>query len=215
MRVRIASRHLTHTVGQMIRSLFHRSRDRALALSLSVLAREVSRQHLTTLTPQKLLNLEQTFRSIERQNVFGDVIECGVGLGGSATLLASLCTPSRRFVGYDSFRDQPLEAVATTLRSLGVDVDGDRIALRHVRGDDGPSLEPGRRIALLHINCDWPLGARCLEALAWRLSIAGAIVVDDRNEPGLCSAAVAKFLAREGGFSAVPGKGSTVLRRNS
>jgi predicted O-methyltransferase YrrM len=199
----------------MIRSLFHRSRDRALALSLSTLAREVSRQHLTALTPQKLLNLEQTYRSIDRQNVFGDVVECGVGLGGSAALLASLSAPNRRFVGYDSFHEQPLEAVAATLRTLGVDVDGGRISLRHVRGDEGPSLEPGRRIGLLHINCDWPAGARCFEALAWRLSIGGAMVVDDRNEPSLCSAAVTKFLAHESGFSAIPGKGSTVLRRNA
>jgi len=199
----------------MIRSLFHRSRDRALALSLSTLAREVARQHLTTLTPQKLLNLEQTFRIIDRQNVSGDVVECGIGLGGSAALLASLCPPGRRFVGYDSFREQPLQAVATTLRTLGVEVDADRVALRHVRGDEGPSLEPGRSIALLHVNCDWPLGARCLEALGWRLSVGGMVVVDDRNEPSLCSAAVTKFLVQESGFSAVAGKGSTVLRRES
>jgi hypothetical protein len=199
----------------MIRSLFHRSRDRALSLSLSALAREVSRQHLTTLTPQKLLNLEQTFRAVERQNVAGDIVECGIGLGGSAALLASLCATGRRFVGYDSFSERPLAVVAATLRMLGVDVDGDRVSLRHVRDDEGPSLEPERRIALLHVNCDWPMGARSLEALGWRLSVGGAVVVDDRNEPSLCSAAVTKFLASESSFSAVPGKGSTVLRRNT
>jgi hypothetical protein len=199
----------------MIRSLFHRSRDRALSLSLSALAREVSRQHLTTLTPQKLLNLEQTFRTVDRQNVSGDVIECGVGLGGAAALLASLCAPTRRFVGFDSFREQPLDGVVATLRSLGVEADGDRVSLRHVAADEGPGLEPGCRVALLHVNCDWPIGARCLDALGWRISVGGVVVVDDRNEPSLCSAAVAKFLARESGFTAVPGRGSTVLRRNA
>jgi predicted O-methyltransferase YrrM len=199
----------------MIRSLFHRSRDRALSLSLSALAREVSKQHLTTLTPQKLLNLEQTFRTVDRQNVSGDVVECGVGLGGSAALLASLCGHSRRFVGYDSFREQPLDRVATTLRMLGIDGDRDRVSLRHVRDDSSPSLESERHIALLHINCDWPLAARSLDALGWRLSLGGMVVVDDRNEPSLCSAAVTKFLVRESGFSIVPGKGSTVLRRNT
>ncbi|MGE5538995.1 MAG: TylF/MycF/NovP-related O-methyltransferase [Gemmatimonas sp.] len=198
----------------MIRSLFHRSRDRALSLSLSTLARDVSRQHLTTLTPQKLLNLEQTFRMIDRKGVAGDVVECGVGAGGSAALLASLCVPERRFVGYDSFRDPPLDTVTATLRSFGIDLDGARVALRHTHGDDAPQLESGRRIALLHINCEWPWGARCLDALGWRVVPGGAIVLDDRNEPSLCSAAVSRFLGRERDFAAIPGKGSTVIGRN-
>jgi hypothetical protein len=46
----------------MIRSLFHRSRDRALSLSLSPIAREIVKRHLTALTPQKILNLEQTMK---------------------------------------------------------------------------------------------------------------------------------------------------------
>jgi O-methyltransferase len=215
-RSRLALHHSTRRTvrRKMIRSLFHRSRDRALSLSLSTLAREVAKQHLTTLTPQKLLNLEQTYRMVERKSVAGDVVECGVGLGGSAVLLASLCVPGRRFIGYDSFHEQPLEKVAATLRAFGVDVDGDRVALRHVSGEQSPALETERRIVLLHVNCDWPLGARCLDALAWRLSPGGAAVVDDRNEPSLCSAAVSKFLARERDFSALPGKGSTVLTRN-
>jgi O-methyltransferase len=67
---------------------------------LSSTARRVKRRHLTYLSPVKLRSLEDCCTQV--RTVPGDVIECGVALGGSGILLAKLL-PDRRFDGYDVF----------------------------------------------------------------------------------------------------------------
>jgi len=197
----------------MIRSLFHRSRDRALSLSLSPIAREIVKRHLTTLTPQKILNLEQTMKALDRDGVSGDVVECGLNQGGSAVLLALLAKPERRFLGFGT--ESGMESVMATFRAMGVDVDGRAVALRALAPKTPPDIEPKRTIALAHINCDWPSARQCLEAMASRLGSGGFFVLDDHNQPERCAEIVGNFLAKRREFSLVTAKAHTMMMRNA
>lgn len=197
----------------MIRSLFHRSRDRALSLSLSPIAREIVKRHLTPLTPQKILNLEQTVKALDRDGIAGDVVECGLNQGGSAVLLALLSKPERRFVGLGAESD--MDSVSATFRAMGVEVDGRTVVLRVLMPKAPPDIEPKRSVALAHINCDWPSARQCVEALAERLAPGGFLMLDDHNQPERCSEFVGHFLARHRGFALAPAKAHTVVTRNT
>lgn len=184
-----------------------------MSLSLSPIAREVVRRHLSTLTPQKILNLEQTMKALDRESIPGDVLECGLNHGGSAVLLALLAKPERRFVGYD-VRDS-LDDVLDTFRALGVDADGRSVALRVCAPNSAPEIEPKRTLALAHINCDWENCAPlCLETTAAHLSSGGFLMLDDHNQAERCTAVVGNFLVRHGEFSLVGAKAHTVVTRN-
>jgi O-methyltransferase len=84
-----------------------RVRNAATKWSLSSCARQVMREGLTYLTPQKLRVIERAVRRVRRKGVRGDFLECGVALGGSAILLSSLLGDQRRFHGYDVFEMIP------------------------------------------------------------------------------------------------------------
>jgi hypothetical protein len=184
-----------------------------LSLSLSPVAREIVKRHLTTLTPQKILNLEQTMKTVDRDGIPGDAIECGLNQGGSAVLLALLAKPERRFFGYGAASE--MDAVLSTFRALGVDVDGRVVALRTLVPRKPPDIEPKRSVALAHINCDWQTSARhCLDAMGARLSSGGFLMLDDHNQPERCTETVGRFLAEHRGFSLVGAKSHTVITRN-
>src|SRR5215217_4094354 len=71
---------------------------------VSSTARRMRAEHLTYLSFEKLYSLERCCRAA--RDVPGDVIECGVALGGSGILLATLLG-DRRFDGYDVFEMIP------------------------------------------------------------------------------------------------------------
>ncbi|MDO9352899.1 MAG: TylF/MycF/NovP-related O-methyltransferase [Solirubrobacteraceae bacterium] len=77
----------------------------AIATRLSEVSRQVRRERLTYLPPQKLRSLERLVAALERDGVDGSFIECGVALGGSAIVLAKL--GDRPFAGYDVFGMMP------------------------------------------------------------------------------------------------------------
>jgi O-methyltransferase len=184
-----------------------------LSLSLSPIAREVVRRHLSTLTPQKILNLEQAMKTLDRDSIPGDVLECGLNHGGSAVLLALMAKPERRFIGYGMRNN--LDDTLATFRSLGVDADGRSVALRVYSPDGAPEIEPKRALALAHINCDWESCAPlCLETTAAHLSSGGFLMLDDHNQSERCTAVVGNFLVRHGEFSLVGAKSHTVVTRN-
>ena len=90
-----------------IRSVLRDARDVSLRWRLSGVARGVLDANLTYLSPQKLLNLERCIDEVDREEIAGDFVECGVALGGSAILLASQLAADRRFRGYDVFATIP------------------------------------------------------------------------------------------------------------
>lgn len=73
-----------------------------LRARVSPVSRRVRDERLTYLSLDKLRVLERLAKAVDRDGVPGSVIECGVALGGSAIVLASLL-PQRRFDGYDVF----------------------------------------------------------------------------------------------------------------
>jgi O-methyltransferase len=70
---------------------------------LSKISREVLDARLTYLSIRKLMTIEKLMRRIDRSKVPGDVFECGVALGGSAIVLASLMTADRCMYCFDVF----------------------------------------------------------------------------------------------------------------
>lgn len=74
-------------------------------IRLSRVARDVLASNLTYLAPEKLIGLQSLIKSVRK--IEGDFIECGLALGGSAILIASLMGKHRRFLGYDVFGMTP------------------------------------------------------------------------------------------------------------
>ena len=74
---------------------------------LSPTARRVKRERLSYLSATKLRSLEQATRRVLAAGVPGDVVECGVALGGSGIVLATHMDSGRTFHGYDLFGTIP------------------------------------------------------------------------------------------------------------
>ncbi|MDX6715173.1 MAG: O-methyltransferase [Baekduia sp.] len=87
----------------MLRTVVRRVDDARASRALSSTGRRVRRDRLTYLTAKRLLSLEECAREVNAQEVPGDFLECGVALGGSGVLLASMLGPGRHFHGYDVF----------------------------------------------------------------------------------------------------------------
>ncbi|WP_368904817.1 TylF/MycF/NovP-related O-methyltransferase [Taklimakanibacter lacteus] len=92
----------------MIRTAIGRAVWRANSMitlaRLNSLTREVVRERLTYLSPQKLARLEASASAVVEDQVQGDMLEFGVALGGSAIILAdSAKQAGRRFHGFDVF----------------------------------------------------------------------------------------------------------------
>jgi O-methyltransferase len=70
---------------------------------LSPTAKQVRRERLTYLRPDRLLALERCADEINTRHVPGDLIECGVALGGSSVVLATRMGSGRHLHAYDVF----------------------------------------------------------------------------------------------------------------
>lgn len=114
------------------------------------------------------------------------------------------------YYGYmDNLFDKVSEAFARHGLSAG---DGVRLH-KGLFADTVPTALPSP-LAIAHIDCDWYEPTRyCLEQVAERLSVGGAIIVDDYHNYGGCRTATDEFLARAGGRFAVEDGDSAVLRR--
>ena len=65
-----------------------RANNMITSARLNSLTRDVVRQKLTYLTPQKLARLEASASAVMENQIPGDLLEFGVALGGSAIILA-------------------------------------------------------------------------------------------------------------------------------
>lgn len=91
----------------MIRQLGRNIKNSIIQARISDISEQVKLTHLTYLSYQKIINLEDCIRDISRNNVPGSLIEAGVALGGSAIIIASLKPQDREFHGYDVFEMIP------------------------------------------------------------------------------------------------------------
>lgn len=69
--------------------------------SLSPVARAVTNDRLTYLSPEKLARID--LAQARTRNLAGDIAEFGVALGGSSIILAYNLAPGQRFAGFDVF----------------------------------------------------------------------------------------------------------------
>ena len=181
----------------MIRSLFHRSRDRALSTSLSAASKDVLRRHLTLLSPQNLQTLEQCIRTVDNQRIPGDFAQCGIDAGGVSAVLISMLSPPRCFRGYTTVNGSH-EAAPT----LGPDDDGRRISFHLADPRAGSLSIDHHAIALAHINGgDAEATVFYLNALSPHLSPGGFIIVNDRNSYDSSRDIVNRYLIDMPGFS--------------
>ncbi|MEM1205321.1 MAG: TylF/MycF/NovP-related O-methyltransferase [Acidobacteriota bacterium] len=149
--------------------------------------------------PTRLANLHRLVEDLEAAQIPGDLVECGVCNGGSAALMAATVTDSKRRLWlYDTFEGIPEagpEDGEEALRHTG-DFVGNTHRVHEVLGAVGwdpercvwreglfgdTLLQPlPEQIALLHIDADWYDSVmETLEALYPRVSMGGAVVLDD------------------------------------
>ncbi|HEX5004651.1 MAG TPA: TylF/MycF/NovP-related O-methyltransferase [Gemmatimonadales bacterium] len=96
-----------------------------------------------------------------------------------------------RYYGYQA---DLLQEVITTLRSFGLDLEGDRIAL--VRGLFQDTMHIDESVALAHIDADWYESVRtCLQRVVPHLSSGGTLVIDDYEHWDGCRRAVDDYFA--------------------
>lgn len=188
-------------------------------MALSSLAREVLKVRITPLSPQNLQTIEQYVKLVDQRKIVGDFVECGMNLGGSAILLATLLSERRRFRGYDI--DLPDERaadrqdeIATNFAKFGLLIDGQKIALHRTAIGHRLPLDANRLIALAHVNCEWPdTGRFYLSSVAPQMASGGFILIEERNDPAQCRSAANQFLDEHANFAFESStRGSTVLQ---
>jgi O-methyltransferase len=198
----------------------HRAIDRAYA-KLPWASQRIRVGSYTTLSKERLLNLETAVRMVVRNGVPGDVVECGCAEGGSAALMAlwleRLKSPKRVYL-FDTFEGLPpptlddpeydkavgwtgkcrgsLDQVQGLFRDLGV---FDRAVF--VKGLFQATLPTYDipPIALLHLDGDWYESTKvCLDHLWDRLSPGGVLQIDDYGAWEGCRKAVDEFIHLRG-----------------
>jgi O-methyltransferase len=209
------------------------------ALAVGGLARKIRRNHLTYLSYERLASLHRA--ADEVRNVPGAVVECGVALGGSGILLATLLK-DREFHGYDVFKqipppgpDDPSEAheryaVIASGKSEGLGRDmyygyvGDllhRVSESFARYGLKPhlhqglfedTLNPEWPIVLAHIDCDWYDPIKlCLERITPWLTPGARVILDDYFVFGGARKATDEHISTHPGFTVVREAGHLVL----
>ncbi len=83
--------------------VLRRARRAHARARLTPISRSVSDARLTYLSTRSLRNLERCMATVTNDGVPGVFVECGVALGGSAIVMATLMPAERTFRGYDVF----------------------------------------------------------------------------------------------------------------
>ena len=210
--------------GWRLRARLHRSWMRLPNRSMVALVDPAT----TWLSPVRLRSLERHLRAVDAEGIEGDVVECGVAAGGSATLLGLWLTRAksqRRLFLCDTFAGLPSpteedpdyeNAVAWTGQCLGSLVDVrerleqsgvDLMRVKFVEGlfqETLPHPEM-RRLAFVHLDGDWyDSTITCLRALWPLLNRGGRIQLDDYGVWQGCRKATDEFLAEHPEVSLKP-----------
>jgi O-methyltransferase len=203
--------------------------------------RAVVERRLTYLSWPRLQSLQRACREIDE--VPGAVVECGVGLGGSGVVLASL---SRRpYHGYDVFGMTPAPGphdgedararYEQLVRGRLLGPHGDRhfAYARDLRarveatfasfgirdhtlyeGQFATTFAPSTPVALAHVDCEWhDAVALSLERLEPWLGPGSIVVIDDYFAFAGVRAATDAFLAAHPGFETLRAPEHLVVRR--
>lgn len=169
----------------------------------------------TMLSGGQLHNAVEAVRYVNRKQIRGALVECGVWRGGCSALMAWVGRPRKSWL-FDSFeglpQPGPLDGLEATefagkviaseenarevLAKVGVDAE-----IRKGWFDStvpAASREIGP-IAVLRLDGDWYESTKvCLENLYDLVSPGGVVIIDDYDRWPGCRAAVAEFMAKRG-----------------
>lgn len=157
--------------------------------------------HYTMLRCRALRSLDQLCRHLRRQAIDGDIVQCGVWKGGSATVMAHATKANRHLWLYDSFeqtlptptpkdRRKPKRFVDKLKASPDdvyevmslVGISRSRYTIRQGWFEDTFKMELPNQVALLHCDCDWYESViLTLETFYPLMPKGGIIVLDDYN----------------------------------
>jgi hypothetical protein len=174
---------------------------------------------LTMCSYARLLALHRAVIYIEKNDIPGDIVECGVAHGGSAAMMAlSMSKPLRRVWMFDTFEGLPapseadpdhhigllytgafrasVEEVQSSFQKLGID--GVATIVSGLFQDTLPLWEP-QPIALLHVDGDWYESVSAtLNNLYDHVSRGGIIQLDDYGHWAGARRAVDEFMKSRG-----------------
>jgi hypothetical protein len=180
----------------------------------------------TLITYARLSELYEKAVSLEKKQINGSFVECGVCNGGSAGILSWVArhNRNRRIWLFDSWEGMP-EPTASDISSFGAlgkkgialgseirtrELLFGKLALRTdnirlVKGWFNDTIIPQKEaisdIALLHLDCDWYESVKyCLNELYDRVVQGGYVFIDDYGDWKGCKMAVDEFI-RERGLS--------------
>ncbi|MGE0821069.1 MAG: TylF/MycF/NovP-related O-methyltransferase [Candidatus Binatia bacterium] len=178
----------------------------------------------TMVTSKNLANLYSLVQQLNRMDIQGDIVECGVWNGGSAAIMGLACldgdkAKTRNMWLFDSFSGLPrpgakdgelekkaffegwnkgeIEKVKQAFRKLGVPIDHVRI----IPGWFEETLKTVslRRVSLLHIDADWYNSVKvALETLYDKVVPGGFVVLDDYGYWEGCKKALDDYIAENG-----------------
>lgn len=222
--------------GHPWREILHRARDPRFVFDMALrtfmqtwslvspsefasLYRQV--QGETMCSVARLRGLYRALRYVVRQDIAGDVVECGCARGGSAALMALALRQlgsQRKLWLFDTFEGLPAPSSQDPDFELADLFTGTCVgSLAQVRGlfdrlhvaDDVTfvkglfqetlPLTPVRQIGVLHIDGDWYESVKvCLESLYDKVVPGGVIQLDDYGYWQGARKAVDEFLERRG-----------------
>jgi len=195
-------------------------RPRSLPYSLKMIQMIYKVRGYTAVFIPRLAALYTLANEIDRRQIPGDIVECGVYNGGSAALMAAACrdsTKKRHIWLFDSFEGLPLptdndgekaqtcgwwchgdlEKVVKILRKMRIP----EYRIHITKGwfhETFPLVEI-EKIALLHIDADWYDSVKlCLERFYEFVRPGGYVVIDDYGHWEGCKKATDEFLEEQG-----------------
>jgi Macrocin-O-methyltransferase (TylF) len=190
--------------------------------SLPSASQRVYVQEYTMVSARRLTALERSIRTVVRNGIPGEIVECGTARGGSAALLAlwlKRLQTNRKIYVFDTFEGLPaptladpdygravqftglcrgqLDEVENLFTSLGV-----RDFAVFVKGlfqDTMPGFPFPEKIALAHLDADWYDSTMvCLNHLWDRIPVGGIVQFDDYGSWQGCKKAVDEFFTTRG-----------------
>lgn len=162
----------------------------------------VSEAGLTTLDEAALCELAQAVMDLEYDDLDGEILEAGCGLGGAAIVLAHAKRRNRPLAVHDPFAAGP-EAEARARRELAAHGADGRLSVRVAAGPYAETVTGAAPVALAHLDCGkYEPMLTLLERVTPRLVPGGQIVVDDYKKDE-CKRAVDGYFHGRGGFQFV------------
>lgn len=87
----------------MLKAALRKIKQEVRLAGLTQVAKTVSREKITFLTPDKLKLLESEVRNVIKAGVKGDILEFGLAWGGSAAVISQQATTDHPYHGFDVF----------------------------------------------------------------------------------------------------------------